>query len=110
MFPLLSTEFFKYNQDVNITYQRSDVKKASEPASVMRFMSNSTLGGCHGSRDSFLGSTTSAETTSDGITETREETAQVYSEANMRGVMPANSSEVAIKQEFIPLSLTLILR
>ena len=101
MFPLPSTEFFKYNQDVNVIYQRSDVMKASEPASVMRFMRNS-FGGGNGSQDSFPGSTTSAETTNDGITEAREETTQTYDEANMMGAVTANNSEVVIKQEFIP--------
>ena len=54
MFSVPPAEFLKYNQDTTLIYQRTDTIKASEPASVMRFIKN-TLGGCDESRDSLLG-------------------------------------------------------
>ena len=57
-----SADFLKYNQDTTLIYQRTEAMKASEPASVMRFMKG-TLGGCDDSRDSLFGNCMSTELT-----------------------------------------------
>ena len=99
MFSIPSNEFYKYNQDPNVISQRSDMMKASEPASVMRYMKSNSSTSCDGSRDSLPGNSTTPGIANEGIINPGE-AAKVYGDANVRGSMDSNTSEIVfVKQE-----------